>query len=283
MTKFNKQILGGILCVMCADISAYDLATHAKMANSAYGKSQLAANDFSIFKRLGIDSWVLSDSTKKAPFHVGAVDFYYDIAQGQVAVREPKSYELKIMKNVGLQDEELTVRGWLMRGIIREDDGGSIAGIFKGEPLDDPLGNINRFCNHFLDPIYSRSVTGRGFSEFCFYETPIFDAAQWALGSQAPFAALPVENTARRNHFSIYDARDTMWRALTLRDKAGNPVPPNGFSPEQFRKMYWATVFRSLGDVMHLLQDQAQPQHTRNEGHGKSNKGYEEYIDARVR
>jgi len=48
----------------------------------------------------------------------------------------------------------------------------------------------------------------------------------------------------------------------------------------------WATVFRSLGDTIHLLQDAAQPQHTRNDYHGPgagSQEGaFEGYINARV-
>ncbi|MFA6047107.1 MAG: hypothetical protein WC718_19150, partial [Phycisphaerales bacterium] len=36
---------------------------------------------------------------------------------------------------------------------------------------------------------------------------------------------------------------------------------------ESTRKAYWATTFRALGDSVHLLQDMAQPQHTRNDWH----------------
>ena len=62
---------------------------------------------------------------------------------------------------------------------------------------------------------------------------------------------------------------------------------------QQWRQAYWATAFRALGDVLHLNQDMAQPQHTRNEPH--SGKGclfgvclgghtsvYERYINARA-
>ena len=58
------------------------------------------------------------------------------------------------------------------------------------------------------------------------------------------------------NHFydPIFD------RALTGRDGQGNPIAPMA----EDRNKYWATTFRALGDVVHLLQDMAQPQHTRN-------------------
>ena len=39
-----------------------------------------------------------------------------------------------------------------------------------------------------------------------------------------------------------------------------------------------ATMFRTLGDVVHLVQDMAQPQHTRNDGHFTGSL-YEKYVD----
>ncbi|MEO5700301.1 MAG: hypothetical protein ABIS17_12865 [Casimicrobiaceae bacterium] len=96
-----------------------------------------------------------------------------------------------------------------------------------------------------------------------------------------PFAAAGVqEDPARRNHFTVYDAREAMWRALTGRDKSFNYVTLTPLD----RKAYWATTFRALGDVLHLIQDMAQPQHTRNEAHGIGHAAYyEKYIDARAK
>src|SRR6185437_8575395 len=63
---------------------------------------------------------------------------------------------------------------------------------------------------------------------------------------------------------------------------------------QQWRQAYWATAFRALGDVLHLNQDMAQPQHTRNEPHsGKlcplvklclsgHTSVYEKYINGRA-
>jgi len=175
-----------------------------------------------------------------------------------------------------------------MRGAIREDDGAGIAQRFIKNPEDDPFPPLmNRFCNHFLDPVTSRPTYGRAYSGFCFGETPRFDSAQWSLGSLDPFSALPPEYSSRRNHYSVLDAREAMWRALTLTDKSGNPlgrqVGPYTFTHEEMRRFYWATTFRALGNVMHAIQDMGQPQHVRNEGHGVMNTGYEKYVDARAR
>jgi hypothetical protein len=251
-------LLTSLLYFAATHLSAYELATHAKMINAAYGKSKLGATNSEIQKRLGIDVWTLAAASRDAPFG----EYYFDISLGQVFTRNAKSYEFAVMIKIDQDKNALKIPGWLMRGIIREDDGGQIAGIKKGEPRDDPYGETNRFCHHFLDPILSRGSYGRGFSKFCLFESPVYDAAQWALGSLSPFDAQPAENTSRRNHFTVLDARDLMWRALTLKDKAGGDVPKFGFTPEELRKIYWASTFRSLGDVTHTLQDQAQPQHT---------------------
>ena len=65
-----------------------------------------------------------------------------------------------------------------------------------------------------------------------------------------------------------------MFRALTLFRKDANgaliSLDDGTWSAsyrESQRKAYWATTFRALGDVLHLNQDMAQPQHTRNEVH----------------
>ena len=88
-----------------------------------------------------------------------------------------------------------------------------------------------------------------------------------------------------------------MYRALT--GKAGEEtldIQPDGFGGTNLdlRKAYWASTFRSLGDIVHLVEDMAQPQHTRNDPHsGQCSEFaqdhfsghasfYERYIEARV-
>ncbi|MGA8031365.1 MAG: hypothetical protein WCB48_03140, partial [Casimicrobiaceae bacterium] len=89
-----------------------------------------------------------------------------------------------------------------------------------------------------------------------------------------------------------------MFRALTLKTRADGgyvdiAAGKDDATKQQWRQAYWATAFRALGDVLHLNQDMAQPQHTRNEPH--SGKGclfgmclaghtsvYERYINSRA-
>jgi len=258
---------------------AYELATHANMTAAAHNASVLGANGPVVEKRLGLDIWVRSST----PFRTGIGDFYFDVhpSDGRVLARRSQSYEARWMPGGPLNTDQLRIIGWLMRGAIREDDGGTVAGGWKFEPLDDPFGNFNRYCNHFYDPVNVRGSLGRAFTGYCFGETPL-DAVQWALGSLDPFQSEPVELTTRRNHYSVLDAREAMWRALTLKDRAGNPVPRFGYSGEEVRKIYWATTFRTLGDFVHMVQDVGQPQHTRNEGHAGSAGVYERYLEARA-
>ncbi len=277
--------------------SAYELATHAKITNAAYFQSKLGSPSGGMHRALGIDVWTYPAATSKFPFQAGIYDLYADLRGNEIQARAATSYEGKIIKDAFGDNERFKVNGWLMRGVIREDDSSKfVSDKFRTpkEPLDDPYGNFNRFCNHFFDPL--RTIPGsfpfsRGLTSFCFSQSPVFDSPQWALGSLRPFDPAPTEYTTRRNHFSVLDAREAMWRALTLRDRAGSSVDASSgvfagsyvFNSEQIRKVYWATTFRALGDVIHHVQDMAQPQHTRNEGHGLSNSGFEEYIDARAK
>jgi hypothetical protein len=118
------------------------------------------------------------------------------------------------------------------------------------------------------------------------------------VGSRDVFAQPNTPEANRRNHFTIFDAREAMYRALTGRDSQGNPLQPAQGSTltkqSDIRNVYWATIFRALGDVLHLNQDMAQPQHTRNDPHTGKGPGivqalltghesvFEKYIQARA-
>ncbi|HEX4333536.1 MAG TPA: hypothetical protein VH040_15465, partial [Usitatibacter sp.] len=255
------------------------------MMNFAYSQSSLGFDTDLVFS-LGLAQWVLPP-TQVSPLS----NAYFDLSSSTNYIRLAKPYESSVISSISQDRDVLRVKGWLMRGAIREDDGAGAIAFFKNEPRDDPNpdGDLNRFCNHFLDPVVLRHTLDgdtRALTEFCPTGLITKDASQWALGSDSPYDPQPSESPTRRNHFTLLDARESMWRALTLLDKARNPLPltvnSTTFSQEDLRKAYWATLFRSLGDVVHLLQDVAQPQHTRNEGHGTSNTGYEEYLAART-
>ncbi|MDY7229532.1 hypothetical protein [Hyalangium rubrum] len=113
--------------------------------------------------------------------------------------------------------------------------------IAKGVRLeDDPE---PRVANHFYDPVHGRPLTVSGV----------------ALGKASPAWALegfPFEGEEiPEQDFSLSDARRSMYQALT------EP------GPQARRDQYWADTFRRLGQVIHHIQDMAQPQHVRNDQH----------------
>ena len=270
---------------------AYELSTHARVTYKAYEASALV-QDQNLIKDLGIDTYVLS-----SPDNVFGQN-YFDISGSSANVRSRNSFEQVIMDDsnnpnpiIPRNIKEKSLPGWLMRGAIREDDYATAFGIWKApnpQTDQDKPQAFWRVLNHFFDPYYNRPLTLSPAALQLFSlasgESETFRAApNWALGKNDAFAASPVPDSGTRNHYTVLDAREAMYRALTGLDKGGNQVA----TTETDRKTYWATTFRAVGDILHLNQDMAQPQHTRNDPHsgvpGFGHKSvYEAYIDARA-
>ncbi len=249
-----------ILLALTEIAYAYELSTHGTMTQAAFQRSLLSNIQFRI------DAGI-PDGEK--PFG----EVYFDISSGKLRERSASTFEGKIISR-DLGGEPLSISGWLMRGAIREDDY-----TFGPNPwfLDPDLPySIVRVKNHFFDPINRRGLN-----------VPIASgemAPQWAVGSTDIFSQPNQPNTSRLNHYTVFDAREAMYRALTQRTVDGAVVAVSGKSPADVRKAYWATTFRALGDVVHLVQDMAQPQHTRNDSHsglpyGGDKSVYEKYIE----
>ena len=155
-----------------------------------------------------------------------------------------------------------------MRGAVREDDTTVETASMNTPAMGyDPVPVIDRAFRHFFDPINNKGI-------FTKWGKDGPTAPDWALvpGTELPDGVF----SKRLNVYKITDAREAMWRALTLKDSALADVPftsnVQGFDSvaeqrEDERKAYWATTFRTLGDTIHLLQDMAQPQHTRDDKH----------------
>ncbi|MBC7624798.1 MAG: hypothetical protein H7232_15600 [Aeromicrobium sp.] len=275
----NKKMLLS-MCIfglnsMFPSANAFELATHGVLTNQAYASSALGTSS-GLIQRLG-----LFDIAN--PFG----ENYYDFTSSATNRRSANNFEAKLM--LDLRPDRLRIRGWLMRGAIREDDITTAAGAYKyGQPLDDkdPAGNINRLCNHFLNPFTRNALVAPfGFNLAYFYcEDFNFTAVDWAIGTENAFSANVQAAPNYRNHFTVFSAREAMWRALTLLNRDGTPAARiGGDTPTQVRNAYWATTFRALGDVLHLSQDMAQPQHTRNEPHPPSDPvSVETYMEARA-
>ena len=117
---------------------------------------------------------------------------------------------------------------------------------------DDLLSpNFARFRNHFFDPL-----TGLGLNTVI-------------TGEPSPDWGLEDTRTFITQSYSFKDARQSLYDALTLPSKDN-------------REMWMARTFYTLGHVIHLIQDMAQPQHVRNDIHpsiGSRKSLYEEYTN----
>lgn len=230
---------------VCRLALAFETPTHAAMTHHAFEQSALSGADLQ--SRLGLVDYDMAVGSR-----------YLDMGSSVIA-RESQTYDVAVLtqlRDVLAIPADFTISGWIMRGAIREDDND------KETPgADEPGGVFRRVYGHFFDPVNNRGLT-----------------VVTSKGAPAPDWALVTGATAdgRQNHFKLSDATEAVWRAVTLKkaDGAGgfsDDVWPSGFSTtmtaEQVRQAYWATAFRTLGDAVHLLQDMAQPQHTRNDSH----------------
>ncbi len=267
---------------MSLPVNAYELGTHARMTQVAYDISEINTT----YRSVGLG---LIDAVSLLG------EQYFDVKENQVFARRKHDFEESGDRMPEGIDPKSIV-GWLMRGAIREDDH---IGRKAPNPKDDPFNSNdlrldNRPLHHFYDPRRDRGLrVGVKIGE---------KAPDWAIGAEDVFADENLADAFRRNHFTVFDAREAMYRALTgLSGSGGADIGEGGTAPaspverEALRKAYWATTFRALGDLVHLVQDMAQPQHTRNDPHAGGDdytepaglfghkSYYERYIDERAR
>lgn len=277
--------------VACSTAQAFDTQTHAYIASQAYTNSNLGnANAAALLQQLGLDRF---DAPQPfSPYWLplpNLLDFYYDnLPNGTSPLqyeRPATAYEWQQFQQLATSGalgsnsssvvgptpfSPLPIENWLMRGAIREDD---LTPDFydptDGAPPDvDPFGAILRSLSHFYDPINNQGLVP-ALPGTCGLSASCTKSVDWALGTTDAFASL-APNTSRRQHFSWEDARQNEFLALIAeRDANSDSVRDSTerANDSEERLFRWATTFRALGDVIHLLQDAAQPQHTRNDRH----------------
>jgi hypothetical protein len=254
MNTSLKLITLLIAIAVSVDVLAFDIHTHAAMTSEAIKQSKITGtpNDSVVLKKLGLYN-------KDYVFKLRYIDIGSSLTD-----RNATFFESGVMERVREKITDIpnpyTIPGWIIRGAIREDDNTIETPASKPEG-DEPGGVFNRVYGHFFDPQNDRPLTLLG-----------------ERGPKSPDWALEPDKTisGRANHYNIPSAREAMWRALTLKkllpNKTLESILPGGNNfgadaAEDERKAYWATMFRAVGDVVHLLQDAAQPQHTRNDAH----------------
>jgi hypothetical protein len=300
------RTLVAIAALACAQGGgAYELLTHAVITHDAYVNSNLAT-DNSVIARLGlgarvwgpvgpIDKAMIGNLAAGGTYTVSTTPFgnyYWDYNNVDRAARITQGqFEQSIIETCYPlfavdPPAALTLPDWLMRGAIREDDYLTTAtavalGVHAADNPQtpdtggDPIAEFTRPCNHFYDPLndvpltYNLPLIGQVAACTNYGDPVIRESPAWAIGVADPYALPttplpePLSAGSSRNHFSIANAVAAEWTALTGMDSSGNQIAPN----PQDKDPYWATMFRSLGDAMHLIEDMAQPQHTRNEPH----------------
>lgn len=116
---------------------------------------------------------------------------------------------------------------------------------------EDELTSL-RFLNHFYNPLDDSGLRSWACEHVLCLPSPT-----WGIESQ----------DVSGQDFSFADARRYVFTALT-------ELTPLA------REHAWAKTFYALGHVIHLIQDMAQPQHTRNDSHATGSL-YEAYTDAK--
>ena len=284
--KSSLPLLASFFVFITQPAHAYEIDTHARITQQAFRRSQLFQSP-NAFQSLGLmvsrQLYDLSGVRSGTEIWVG--NQYYDLGTNPPTLRDGKKYDYVYGRDkINFRWEEVTtargitapfIADWLSRGSVREDDS-NLALALKSrwtdsnalDQLDNQYNNgqqnINRFCNHFYDPIKHRGLTLAGVAATLGCGLSSTDALQWGLGSTQTGGLGSVDAT-RLNRFTIVDAREAQWRALTGLD--ANFAPRPEAQTRVGRDAYWATTFRALGDVMHLVQDMGQPQHTRNAAH----------------
>jgi hypothetical protein len=288
--KIIFQFASVLIIYLASPLWAFNLETHAVITKEAFDRSILSGQSVAsrdLYFRLGFDRLDAQHPFKfdggtgcKFPFISNYEEDEYLDARGNwlnapapdltnVVSRCPTQYEQRSMPPdyTGLLSNPsstvgplgwLRFEGWLMRGAIREDDFKS--GFYDNPnlvPDTDPWNDSFRSSHHFYDPTTMSS--GGLFTQ---------SLLPWALGvADDPSIMTNQEpDPTRGNHFSYVDAKRAYYQALIYK----RPAPTTAQflrDDDTFRKALWATTLMSLGHVVHLLEDTAQPQHVRNESH----------------
>jgi hypothetical protein len=121
----------------------------------------------------------------------------------------------------------------------------------KYEDLPPSTLPYRRSVNHFHDPISNEGYSG-------FWGTGIMSGISSVLWLQKPIGTQGTESGGYLfnlgGNFSWHDARDYFYKALISRNNTD-------------KERNYADTFRSVGQIMHLVQDASVPAHTRNDGH----------------
>ena len=120
--------------------------------------------------------------------------------------------------------------------------------IIEGSILED---TPPRWINHFYDPIYKVGWTGEKTGEIPASVVQIF--SRFALSLERPLSAVEwVNNRLIQQEYRFYQGDRTWKKAL-----------------EYYADGNLEEAYKTLGYILHLLEDQSVPDHTRNDTHAQ--------------
>ena len=226
-------LLLSMTAIASGSASGFDTRTHAAMSTEAIAASALGrdTNASVVMRRLGLIDYSEPMSSRFPSLGKMYIDLgtentpRYALAfEGAIMDEVRRAY----LASLGVP-HELSLSGWLIRGAIREDDNRLETPKEKGG--DEPGGVFNRVFGHFFDPVVNRGLTVAGVQVGA-------RANDWALQPGSTVTSLPTSFGSRENHFKTVDAREAMWRALTLKTTGmGDEVYPQGWSGRS--PVYW--------------------------------------------
>lgn len=109
-----------------------------------------------------------------------------------------------------------------------------------GSWLED---DSTRSVNHFFNPVNNQPLSSVPFT--------VYTSPDWALATTGSITGGVLASSQSNSYF---DARNYYWTALTATDP-------------KVRSQNLGLMYQSLGQVIHHLEDMAQPQHARDEAH----------------
>lgn len=136
--------------------------------------------------------------------------------------------------------------------------------VVEGAILED---TPPRWINHFYDPIWKNGWSGEHTGWL--WERMMQSASYWLLSQYEPASSLSwIRNRGLQSSYALYGGDHTWDRAV-----------------EEYRKGNKKEAYRTLGHVLHLIEDASVPDHTRNDTHahelrwvtGDYGSPYEEY------
>ena len=279
----NMKPIALMLCATTA--SAYEVETHGLFTLESYNGSVLGPSNpasADLYFRLGFDR-----VAEAAPFQQSSSadcadggllptnESYIDADPAWLNLPAPDASKRKIRCSKeyefrsyppeyrGLRTNLLgptpvqRLEAWLMRGAIREDDLKQQRYPNPPKPDVDPWGDRDRVIGHFYVPVSNQPGTPLNIGP---------GGLRWAMGEENPLSAVSVPDPSRGNHFSYMDARKNFFLALTYKSPATVTAVGSRLDSD-VRQNLWASTMLSIGHVVHILQDQASPQHARGEAH----------------